>query len=91
MDSTRSLPITDTPIAQEPPTVERESSGIVGPVLGSNKFASLISLKEEQEQTSFIILEMNSMDLTTPSRKRILQKIPVKPSAKTRDILPVHK
>nr|VDD30364.1 unnamed protein product [Brassica oleracea] len=48
-ESTRSLPITDTPIDQVPPAVQRESSGIAGLVLGSNKFALLIYLEEKEE------------------------------------------
>ncbi|CAN6971928.1 unnamed protein product [Brassica rapa subsp. trilocularis] len=86
MESTRSLPITDTPIAQVPPAVQRESSGIAGLVLGLNKFALLIYLQEEEEDPVGFTSETNSMDLMTPSGKRTLRERPVKPSEKAREM-----
>lgn len=86
MESTRSLPITDTPIDQVPPAVQRESSGIAGLVLGSNKFALLIYLEEEEEDPVSFTSETNSVDLMAPSRKRTLLERPVKPSAKAREM-----
>ena len=86
MESTRSLPITDTPIDQVPPAVQRESSGIARLVLGSNKFALLIYLEEEEEDPVSFTSETNSVDLMTPSGKRTLLERPVKPSAKAREM-----
>ncbi|ESQ28626.1 hypothetical protein EUTSA_v10019607mg [Eutrema salsugineum] len=85
MDAARSLYSTVTTNAQAKPTVEKESMRIVVPDLGSNKFASLIS-PEEEKDLSDSDKEMDSMDLMTPSGKRILRERPVKPSAKAKEM-----
>ena len=67
-------------------------SEIAEAVLGSNKFASLISLegeekeegKEEEDPTSS--LELSSMDLMWPFGRRFLRERPVKPSTKAKEM-----
>ncbi|WZZ63128.1 hypothetical protein YC2023_063235 [Brassica napus] len=93
MDSALALSFSHTSIAPAPLAVEREVSEIAEAVLGSNKFASLISLEgeeeeeegeEEEDPTSS--LELSSMDLMWPSERRFLRERPVKPSTKTKEM-----
>lgn len=92
MDSARALSFSHTLIAPAPLAVEREVSEIAEAVLGSNKFASLISLegeekeegKEEEDPTSS--LELSSMDLMWPFGRRFLRERPVKPSTKAKEM-----
>ncbi|KAF3563354.1 hypothetical protein Bca4012_045023 [Brassica carinata] len=51
MESTRSLPITDTLIAQVPPTVQREGSRIAGPL----KQVCLIEIFGRRSPTEFYL------------------------------------
>lgn len=82
LGSTPTLPVIDTTIAQAP--VQRGGIGTAESVLGSNKFASLISLEEGDLMSSDI--ETNSNDLMTPFGKRILRERLVKPSTKAREM-----
>ncbi|KAL0740008.1 hypothetical protein Bca4012_081521 [Brassica carinata] len=63
----------------------KDCSGISEQVLGSNRFASLISSEGDEEDLSGSNIETSSMDLMTPFGKRILRERPVKPSTKARD------
>ncbi|CAN6858306.1 unnamed protein product [Brassica oleracea] len=66
-------------------TDPRDGACIVEPDLGSNKFASLINVEEEEEDT-LESDETESMDYLTPFGKRILRERPVKPSTKAREM-----
>ncbi|KAG2320035.1 hypothetical protein Bca52824_013248 [Brassica carinata] len=90
MESASTLPHTETSIAQASPIVQEESGNIGENGLGSNKFASLISLEgeedKEEEEEDPVDSEMDSMDFMTPYGKRILRERPVKPSTKVREM-----
>ncbi|CAL9237640.1 unnamed protein product [Arabidopsis halleri] len=66
-------------------TVHRERAKSVDHNLGSNQFASLVS-SDEEEDLSDSDNESDSMDLMTPSGKRILRERPVKPSTKAKEM-----
>ncbi|KAH0925589.1 hypothetical protein HID58_017845 [Brassica napus] len=66
-------------------TGARDGACIFEPDLGSNKFASLINVEEEGEDTVESD-ETESMDYLTPLGKRILRERPVKPSTKAREM-----
>ncbi|CAD5334136.1 unnamed protein product [Arabidopsis thaliana] len=53
--------------------------------LGTNQFASLVS-SDEEDDLSNSDNEFDSMDLMTPSGKRILRERPVKPSTKAKEM-----
>ncbi|ESQ38279.1 hypothetical protein EUTSA_v10029505mg [Eutrema salsugineum] len=85
LEAARSVPVTITTIAQAPSTVQKESERIVEPDFGSNKFGSLISL-EGEEDPSDSDKESDSLDLMTPSGKRILRERPVKLSTNAKEM-----
>lgn len=62
-----------------------EGACIVEPDLGSNKFASLIDVEEEEEDSPESE-EIEPMDFLTPIGKRILRDRPVKPITKAREM-----
>ncbi|KAG5382988.1 hypothetical protein IGI04_034458 [Brassica rapa subsp. trilocularis] len=66
-------------------TGARDGACIFEPDLGSNKFASLINMEEEGEDTVESD-ETESMGYLTPFGKRILRERPVKPSTKAREM-----
>ncbi|CAE5959388.1 unnamed protein product [Arabidopsis arenosa] len=66
-------------------TVHRERAKSADHNLGSNQFASLVS-SDEEEDLSDSDNESDSMDLMTPSGKRILRERPVKPSTKAKEM-----
>lgn len=66
-------------------TGARDDACIFEPDLGSNKFASLINVEEDGEDTVESD-ETESMDYLTPLGKRILRERPVKPSTKAREM-----
>ncbi|CAA7043759.1 unnamed protein product [Microthlaspi erraticum] len=74
-----------TTIAQDHSTSQKESSTLVEPDLGSNKFASLAS-PEEEEVSMYSDDDLDALDLTTPYGKRILRDRPVKPSTKAKEM-----
>ncbi|KAJ4882489.1 Uncharacterized protein Rs2_32582 [Raphanus sativus] len=75
-----------TTTSQEIYTCTRDGACLVEPDLGSNKFASLINVEEEEEDTLESENETEPMDYLTPSGKRILRERPVKPSTKAREM-----
>ncbi|KAF8108697.1 hypothetical protein N665_0104s0023 [Sinapis alba] len=85
MKTAQALPTNATPTTQDPFSIHKDCSGITEQVLGSNRFASLISSEGDEEDLSGSNLETGSMDLMTPFGKRILRERPVKPSTKARD------
>ncbi|KFK24773.1 hypothetical protein AALP_AA8G022800 [Arabis alpina] len=78
------LPVTTTTSAQSHSTVQEDNSASLELDFGSNKFASLIALEEEEDLSD---LETDSMELMTPSGKRILRDRPVKPSTKAKEMI----
>ncbi|KAL0761005.1 hypothetical protein Bca101_077155 [Brassica carinata] len=84
-ETAQALPTNAYPTTQEPIVIQKDCSGISEQVLGSNRFASLISSEGDEEDLSGSNIETSSMDLMTPFGKRILRERPVKPSTKARD------
>ncbi|KAL0742828.1 hypothetical protein Bca4012_084341 [Brassica carinata] len=68
---------------QESSPATKDAGSTIEPDFGSNKFASLINV-EEEEDTLDSDDETESMDQMTPSAKRILRERPVKPSTKAK-------
>ncbi|KAH0893795.1 LOW QUALITY PROTEIN: hypothetical protein HID58_056224 [Brassica napus] len=85
LESAQILSVTNTSTAHATSTVQKERSRIAESDLGSNKFASLITLEEEGDSTDSD-KEIDSMNLLTPSGKRILRERPVKPSTKAKEM-----
>ncbi|XP_056841897.1 uncharacterized protein LOC108859003 [Raphanus sativus] len=81
--------LSSTSVPKEVSTGTRDDSGNVEPDLGSNKFASLINVDDE-EDTLESENELESMDYLTPSGKRILRERPVKPTTKAREMQSQH-
>ncbi|CAF1725985.1 unnamed protein product, partial [Brassica oleracea] len=79
LESAQKLSSVTTPIANTISTVQRDGSRTAEPDFGSNKFALLFSA-EEEEDSSDLEEDPDSMDLMTPPGKRILRERPVKPS-----------
>ncbi|KAJ4878662.1 Uncharacterized protein Rs2_43680 [Raphanus sativus] len=89
LESATTLPVDNisaTLAPLEDCSVQKKSIKFTEHSLGSNKFASLLSLEEEEDSLDSVE-ETDSMDFMTLSGKRILRERPVKPSAKTREIL----
>ncbi|CAF2256770.1 unnamed protein product [Brassica napus] len=82
MESAPTKQQTETSVTQTSTKVCKESSRIQEIDLGSNQFASLTSLEGEEEFQLDLDEGSGSMDLLTPSGKRLLRERPVKPSAK---------
>ncbi|CAN7071261.1 unnamed protein product [Brassica oleracea var. botrytis] len=85
LESAQILSVTNTSTAHATSTVQKERSRIAESDLGSNKFASLITLEEEGDSTDSD-KEIDSINLLTPSGKRILRERPVKPSTKAKEM-----
>ncbi|CAN6902095.1 unnamed protein product, partial [Brassica oleracea] len=73
------------PIANTISTVQRDGNRKTEPDFGSNKFALLFSA-EEEEDSSDLEEDPDSMDLMTPPGKIILRKRSVKPSTKAKEM-----
>ncbi|KAF3535352.1 hypothetical protein F2Q69_00020781 [Brassica cretica] len=71
LESAQKLSSVTTPIANTISTVQRDGSRTAEPDFGSNKFALLFSA-EEEEDSSDLEEDPDSMDLMTPPGKRIL-------------------
>ncbi|KAH0929665.1 hypothetical protein HID58_015392 [Brassica napus] len=85
LESAQKLSSVTTPIANKISTVQRDGSRTAEPDFGSNKFALLFSA-EEEEDSSDVEEDPDSMDLMTPPGKRILRERPVKPSTKAKEM-----
>ncbi|KAG2272917.1 hypothetical protein Bca52824_067472 [Brassica carinata] len=91
MDSARALSFSHTLIAPAPLAVEREVSEIAEAVLGSNKFASLISLegeekKKERRRRSNKLFGVEFDGSYVAFGRRFLRERPVKPSTKAKEM-----
>lgn len=85
LESAQKLSSVTTHIANTISTVQRNGSRTAEPDFGSNKFA-LLFCAEEEEDSSDVEEDPDSMDLMTPPGKRILRERPVKPSTKAKEM-----
>ncbi|KAF3574067.1 hypothetical protein F2Q69_00063456 [Brassica cretica] len=85
LESAQKLSSVTTPIADTISTVQMDGNRTAEPDFGSNKFALLFSA-EEEEDSSDLEKDSESMDLMTPPGKIILRKRPVKPSTKAKEM-----
>ncbi|KAJ4888580.1 hypothetical protein Rs2_28328 [Raphanus sativus] len=85
LESAQKTSPTDDSIAKETSMVKTNVTRTAEPDFGSNKYALLVNV-EEEEDSSDSDKELDPVDLTTPLGKRILRDRPVRPSAKAREM-----
>lgn len=86
VDSAQILPDIATTSTYNHSSLQKVSTTLVEPDLGSNKFASLTSPDKEEEDPVYLDDDLDSLDLTTPFGKRILRDRPVKLSIKAKEM-----
>ncbi|KAJ4869972.1 hypothetical protein Rs2_48433 [Raphanus sativus] len=85
LESAQKTSLTDNSIAKETSVVKTDVTRTAEPDFGSNKYALLVNV-EEEEDSSDSDKELDPVDLTTPLGKRILRDRHVRPSAKAREM-----
>ena len=85
LESAQKLSPVTIPIANTIFMVQKDCIRTAEPDFGSNKFALLLSV-EEEENSSDLEEDSDPMNLMTPPGKRILRERPVKPSTKAKEM-----